>query len=163
MLPNNRIIHTYHIHKRNLLTKSTYSVLISFLVIFVVKNYKNESVIKMITMCIFLIHYDFTTTIKSIMQTEWNDMIWIIFIFPHIYTKTQQNDLKHSQKDSCELLSNSCIFVIKHNTSSPSAVLGAVVNCFQIPVSLWLSTTNWAFRDTTYLLWIAFKFLYLCD
>ena len=63
--------------------------------------------------------------------------------------------------NSCELLSNYCIFDIWNNLYFVHIFHNLVVNCFQIIVSLTSETTFAKRSYTLYSLWIAFKLLYL--
>ena len=62
---------------------------------------------------------------------------------------------------SCDLLSKICIFDILNNRYTNMSIVDSVVICFQKFVSLIFWTTNNNNVSTGYMLWFAFKNLYL--
>ena len=68
----------------------------------------------------------------------------------------------YSNQNSCELLSNFYLCVVRHNNKMKLPFLVSVVNCFQIFIFVSSDTTKEQPKSDLTLLWIAFKFLSLC-
>ena len=113
--------------------------------------------------------------------------LWIAFKLLFLCRQKQQNSLFLAQYESCELLSNYYFCVARNNVASNDCSEPPVVNCFQIIIFVSPETTperywyqhqscellsNYYFcvarnniinhKVKFYVLWIAFKLLFLC-
>ena len=87
--------------------------------------------------------------------------LWIAFKSLYLWYSEQQQGQRVSPKQCCELLSKVCIFDILNNRDIFLITAYIVVNCFQKFVSLIFWTTFRCVNIFIWVLWIAFKSLYL--
>ena len=90
-------------------------------------------------------------------------MLWIGFKILYLCDLKQYCQFVRYCKQSCELVSKFCIFVIWNSIVLLQWKFIAVVNWFQNFVSLWSETVIFRFYLRNSKLWIGFKILYLCD
>ena len=89
--------------------------------------------------------------------------LWFAFKKLYLCSDEQLYPLSTLQRYSCDLLSKNCIFVLTNNGSFNFQFLFYVVICFQKIVSLFWRTTRQFYSNSRYVLWFAFKKLYLCS
>ena len=90
-----------------------------------------------------------------------NELLWIALRLLYLWHYRQHWCSSAKLWMCCELLSDYCIFDITDNWDIFVTLRKRVVNCFQIIVSLTSQTTTPINIESTQLLWIAFRLLYL--
>ena len=87
--------------------------------------------------------------------------MWIAFKSLYLWYSRQRENTPTINNLGCELLSKVYIFDIRDNSDEYKETQRIVVNCFQKFISLIFETTCQTLSFAMFLLWIAFKSLYL--